>query len=171
MRAPGERTSARRRQAPYRLGLRAAVASSSKAYGFTLVIWSTAALTVSHHGIPKAGEAFAFLGGALAAMATIILASFGGWRATFSDIGLVRRAYGAIHLVSVVVAVLIGWLAATLLDGAAAFAAASFGAVLAYNLLLALEVALSIADVRDPSVSTPDLAQREAPVPASRIRG
>ena len=61
------------------------------------MIWTTAALVVSQHGIARAGEAFAYLGGALAGMADMILACFGGWRATWSDVGLVRRAYGAIH--------------------------------------------------------------------------
>jgi hypothetical protein len=44
----------------YRLALRAAVASGAKAYGFTLVIWTTAALVVSQHGIPRAGHRFSF---------------------------------------------------------------------------------------------------------------
>ena len=144
----------------YRLALRAAVASGAKAYGFTLVIWTTAALVVSQHGIPRAGEAFAYLGGALAGMAAIIVACFGGWRATWSDVGLVRRAYGAIHVGSVLAAVLVGWLASAVLSGALAFSVASFGAVVTYNLLLALEVALSIADVEDPSVATDDLTER-----------
>jgi hypothetical protein len=153
------------RSRSYRLALRAAVAGGSKAYGFTLVIWTTAALTVSRHGIPGDGEAFAFLGGALAGMATIVIVSFGGWRARWSDVGLVRRAYGAIHLVSVIAAVLIGWLASTLLSGAPAFAVSSFAAVVVYNLLLALEVAVSIADVEEPQVKTPTIGDRARPVP------
>ena len=56
-----EQPSGWRRRLSYRLALRAAVASGAKAYGFTLVIWTTAALVVSQHGIPRAGEAFASL--------------------------------------------------------------------------------------------------------------
>ena len=63
-----------RRRLSYRLALRAAVASGEKAYGFTLVIWTTGAVVVSQHGIPRAGEAFAYLGGALAGTAIIIVA-------------------------------------------------------------------------------------------------
>jgi len=80
-------------------------------------------------------------------MALIVVVSFGGLRSTWTDVGLVRRAYGAIHALSVVVAVLAGWLLAAVLDGPLAFLATSFGAVVIYNLLLGLEVALSIADV------------------------
>jgi hypothetical protein len=155
----------------YRLALRAAVASGSKTYGFTLVIWSTGALTVSRHGVPTAVEALAYLGGALAGMAVIVIVCFGRWRATWSDVGLVRRAYGAIHLVSVLAAVLIGWMAAALVSGAPAFALASFAAVVVYNLLLALEVGLSIADVEDPRVQTPSLSDPARPLrsgPGSR---
>lgn len=122
-----------------------ALRAGAKAYGFTLVIWTTGALAISEQGVPRASEALAYLGGALLGMALIVAASFGGLRSTSGDVGLVRRAYGAIHVLSVVAGVLTGWLLAAVLDGVLSFLAASFAAVVIYN-LLALEVAFSIVD-------------------------
>lgn len=130
-----------------RIALGAAVAAGAKSYGFTLVISATATLAVAEQGVPRAGDGFAFLGGALLGMVIVVAVSFWGLRATWIDIGFVRRAYGAIYALSIVVAVLTGWLLAAVLDGPVAFLAASLAAVGAYSLLLGLDVALSTVDV------------------------
>lgn len=127
----------------YRRGLRAAVAGGARAYGFTLVIWTTGALAIQECGRPGVAAAFAFLAGALLGMAAIVFVSFGGPRATWEDRGIVSRAYGAVHLGSVAAAVAAGWLLTALLHGPLAFLAASLVAVVVYNLLLGLELALS----------------------------
>lgn len=131
----------------YRRALRAAVGAGAKAYGFTLVIWTTGALTVTEHGLPRSVDALAFLGGALLAEALTIVVCFGGLRSTWGDVGLTRRAYGAIHLGAVALAVVAGWLVAATVHGTLGFFGAALTAVVIYNFLLALEVALSIADV------------------------
>jgi len=41
----------------YRRALRAAVAAGAKAYGFTLVIWTTAALATAERGLPGRTDA------------------------------------------------------------------------------------------------------------------
>jgi hypothetical protein len=129
----------------YREGLRVAVAGGAQTYGFTLVVWTTGALAISEQGLPRPLDALAFLGGALLATALIAIVTFAGLRSTWRDERPVSRAYGAIHAPSVAAGVLMGWLLAAALDGAFAFAAASFVAVVPYNLLLAVEVALSRA--------------------------
>lgn len=137
-----------------------------KGYGFTLIIWTTGALAFAEHGLPRAEDALAFLGGALVGMALIVTLSFGGLRSTWADIGLVQRAYGAIHVVSVVAAVLAGWLVAALLPGLVAFLGASLVAVVVYNLVFAVEVALSVTDAQElEPPSTPPGVEDEEELP------
>ncbi len=131
-----------------RSSLRFAVTSEARAYGFTLVIWTCGAFLVYEHGVPRAYEILAFGGGALAAMTLSVLVAFGGPRATWTQEEPLRRAFGAIRVVSVSAAMLIAWLLSTL-PPVAAFAIAPFGAVAAFQMLLAVEDALSIAEDED----------------------
>lgn len=138
------------------------------------MIWTTGAVVIAEHGVPRAGEALAYLAGALLGMAVIVVVSFGGLRSTWVDIGLVRRAYGAIHALSVVSAVLVGWLLAAVLDSVVAFLLASLAAVVVYHLLLAVEVALSNADVDSfggRAAAAVPLDEREPPIDADSAAG
>jgi len=130
----------------YREALRHCIASESKAYGFTLVIWTSAALVMADRGLPGRLGALAYLGGALAAMSIVVLISFGGPEATWENRPMPRFAFGAVHVGSVVLAVLAAWLVGSLVPVHGwSFLASGFTAAMAYQLLLGAEVAFSIA--------------------------
>jgi hypothetical protein len=151
----------------YREALRTAIASESKAYGFTLVIWSGGALAMAEHGAPGVLGALAYLGGALVAMGLVVLASFGGPTGTWRARTLPRYAFGAVHVASVMLAVLVSWgVAAVVRLHAPAFLAAGFAGALLYQLLLGAEVAFSIAG--EPPESRRDT---DGAPPASPVRG
>jgi hypothetical protein len=133
---------------PFRDALGTAVASETRAYGFTLLVWSTGALTIADHGLATTGKVFAFLCGALLAMAIVVLAAFGGPMRRWSTSREPHYAFGAIHIASVAVGTACGWAASLALGGWTAFAGAAFTAVLVYQLLLGLEVAVSSAKDR-----------------------
>ena len=129
----------------YRKSLSIAVSAEAKAYGFTLVVWTTGAVTIAERGLPGVAGAFAYLGGILVAQTIVVFAAFGTPRSTWRVESEDRRTYGAIHVASVVLAVLSGWgLAAWIPDRALAYLVAGFTACVLYQLLLALEIALSV---------------------------
>lgn len=130
----------------YRKALRSALSAEAKAYGFTLMFWGTGAITTAVRGSPGVAGAVAFVVGALAGMALVILASFGGPESTWgSGRPLRQHVMGAIHLASVAAAVAGGAGVAAAVPGHAfAFLAAAATAVILYQLVLGLEVAASI---------------------------
>lgn len=130
----------------YRTALRSAVSSEAKAYGFTLVIWGTGALLVYEQGTPRPYEVLLFAAGALAAMTIAVLAAFGGPRATWTEEEPLRYAFGALRVVSVIAALLVGWLVAAVLGETAAYLLAPFASVSLFQLLLGVEIAASIAE-------------------------
>lgn len=137
----------------YRIALRTAVSSESKAYGFTLVVWGTAALTTSEQGPPGRAGTVAYLGGLLGGMAVVVLLALGGPTATWSTSHLRRYAAGAIHVVSVAAATAAGWGCAVLVERKwLAYLVAGFFASLVYQLVLGMEVAGTMAgDGSSPS--------------------
>jgi hypothetical protein len=128
----------------YRRALRAVVAGQSRAYGFTLVIWTTGAFALADEGVPTHEDALAYLVGAVAGIAVIVLVAFGDLRASWGDLSFDRRAYGAIHLISVLAGVGCGAAALALVDGVLAFFLGPFVAVVVFDLVMALEVILSV---------------------------
>jgi hypothetical protein len=141
-----------RRNAPqlYRRVLRNAVSDEARAYGFSVVLLSTGYLTISERGLPGVGGTFAFLGGAIVAQWVTGVLAFGKPTATWqTQENMTYYAHVAVHYVSVALAVLVGWgVAAGITTKDAAFGASSFCAILVYELLLALETMLGIADVK-----------------------
>lgn len=137
----------------YQKGLRAAVAAEVKAYGFTLLIWTTATLKEHFSGTPGVGQTLAYLVGALLAMGVVIVAAFGGLHALWQRRGVEQSAFGAIHLVSVAVGVAAGVWAGTHVGGLLGWGLASLVGVLVYQLLLALEVTLSMRSGADADAS------------------
>jgi hypothetical protein len=129
----------------YRASLRDALAAEGKAYGFALVTWGTASLTSAARGTPDAPQAIAYVGGALAAMALVIFATYAGAGEQLTGEPPGRRlAWGAVHLVSVAAGLAAGWGAAELVVPKwGAFLGAGAAATLVYQLVLGLEVALS----------------------------
>lgn len=130
----------------YRTALRTGLAGEVKAYGFALVIWSGGTLTTATHGQPTPLDALAYVGGALAGMVSVILVTFGGPVATWEVRPLPRYAFGALHIGSVLVALLVAWAAGTLNPSALGFLAAGFTGTVTYQVLLGAEIAFSIAD-------------------------
>jgi hypothetical protein len=136
----------------YRTALRAAISAESKAYGFTLVIWGTGALAIGLRGTPRAGDAIAYVGGALTSMALVVLLSFGGPTATWTSTELRRLAWGAIHVASVGAALGSGWAVADIVTTKwIAFFGAGAAAALVYQLALAFEVAVTSEQEADDS--------------------
>jgi hypothetical protein len=130
----------------YRRSLRNSVSAEARAFGFSVVLLASAYLCVGAHGLPGTGGTLAYAGGVLAAQLATAALAFGGTHETWSTGEDVRyRAYGAVHLVSVSLAILLAWGVASLVGAhTAAFAATGFAAIAAYQLLLAVELALAM---------------------------
>lgn len=137
----------------YQQGLRAAVAAEVKAYGFTLLIWTTATLKEHFSGTPDVAQTIAYLGGALLGMAVVIVVAFGGVHALWRRRGTEQAAFGAIHLVSVALGVAAGAGVGTHVAGPLGWGLASLVGVLVYQALLALEVSLSMRSDDVPNSS------------------
>jgi hypothetical protein len=59
----------------------ATIATASAApYGYTVSLWSTGALLIHYHGIPRPGEVFLFVAGALLGFAIVGAAAHGALR-------------------------------------------------------------------------------------------
>jgi hypothetical protein len=128
---------------PYLHSLRFALSGQASAYGFTLIIWGTGALAVHQLGQPGPAEVFAYVGGALVAAVLIIAGAF-GIRNTIREEHPQRRAYSAMHLPSVPIAMIAGWAVTHVLLGWAGFFTAGFVAVLLYELVLSVEIVLGL---------------------------
>lgn len=130
----------------YRSALRAVIASESRAYGFTLIVWGTGALAIHRHGLPDSTGTVAYLGGLLGGIVLVALMAFGDPHATWRPSAESRRyAGGMIHLASVSGAVAAGWLSAALVVPTwPAFLSAGASASIVYQLVLAVEVIPSL---------------------------
>lgn len=56
-----------------RTALRSVVAASAAPYGYTISIWGSGALLLSHHGVPDTTDVAAFIAGAIIAFGTLAL--------------------------------------------------------------------------------------------------
>jgi hypothetical protein len=126
----------------WKRALTGAVSTEAQAYGFAITTWCSGAFLLYEHGNPTPPRIFAFAGGALAAMTLAILLGIGGPR------GRLRpppplRAHGAMHPFSVFGAVLSEWPIAAAVPGVYAFFVGPFAAVLVYQLLVSVELALA----------------------------
>jgi hypothetical protein len=129
----------------FRLALSHAVASKAEMYGFPLVVWSSAAVQAHRFGVPDLVSALLFVLGALAAMAAVIAVASRGLTRCLPARQSVIRAFGGIHVVSVLGAILCGWGAARpIMRGSLAFFVASFVTVVVFESLLSLELLLSM---------------------------
>ncbi len=122
----------------YKSALRSTLKAERKAYGFTLVIWGGATVTSGVQGPTTTLEGISYVGGALAAMAAVILLTVhvaGAPDRPESD----RLALGAIHAISVACAIGGAWLAAELVRPVwLAYLVAGAVVTTAYQLLAAL---------------------------------
>jgi hypothetical protein len=128
----------------YRRALAAALRAEAKAYGFTLVVWGAAALCAAERDFPSAYGAVAYVGGALGAMALIMVVAFGLPPEPARGAQQQYFGFGGIHVLAVPVALGIAWaLSATITSQWLAFLVVGFVSSLAYQLLLGCEVWLS----------------------------
>lgn len=124
--------------------MRFALSNQANAYGFTLVVWGAGALATWELGKPDPADVFAYLGGALVSISLIVGVVFGVWH-PFEEVEPPRRPFSAMHFASAPAAAAAGWALTLVLGGAGGFFAAAFVAVGAYQLLLAVEVAVALA--------------------------
>jgi hypothetical protein len=120
-----------------------ALASKAEMYGFPLIVWSSGALQSHRFGIPGLGEVLAYAGGALVAMAIVILVTCRSLRCALPKRDPSVRAFGGIHVVSVMGSIVAGWAAARALEGWLAFFVASLATILAFEVLLSAELHLA----------------------------
>jgi hypothetical protein len=62
--------------------LRANLLAEGRAYGYTLTVWGAGAMLIREFGVPAHGAVFAYVGGALAAMAVLAAVAFEGLTGT-----------------------------------------------------------------------------------------
>jgi hypothetical protein len=132
----------------YRDALRKTLKTETKAFGFTLVIWGTGALTEAQRGAPNKVAVVGFIGGALASMAVVILVTLGGPSARWNPQPKPSTQYalGSLHLFSICFAVSAGWAVTVWITNQTfAYTASSATAVMLYQLVLGVEVALAKA--------------------------
>ena len=117
-----------------------AVASKAEMYGFPLIVWSSGGLQVHRFGMPGMLGVLAFAGGALVGMAVVVGITCRGFSRPLPQRDASIRAFGAIHVVSVLGSVLAGWAGAMVAHGSWAFFLASLVTVFVFEMLLSLEL-------------------------------
>lgn len=133
----------------YRRSLRAALGGQASAYGFTLTVWGTGAVTSARHGSPGDAAVFMFVGGALVAMAIALAIAFAGSGSHLGSSDLGHRTFAAIRVPSVAAALACGWaMGISISDKNWAFFGAGAVAVLVYEIALGVEVLVGL--VRAP---------------------
>lgn len=129
----------------YRRALRVVLSRQQNAYGFTLVVWGTGALTLDELGKPNALAVFAFILGALAGVSLAIALTF-GLTEPFTQKEPERRPFSAIHLLSVPAALGAGWGMSILVHGAPGYFLAALAAAAVHEALLGFELALGLPE-------------------------
>jgi hypothetical protein len=123
------------------------VSASAAPYGYTLTVWSSGALLIHFRHAPKVWEVFLFLGGAVAAFATLWLAGRDTIeRSRALDETGARALTGVLDIFAVGVAVGTAALLA-MLPGWVAWPVVSFGATVVY--LVAVSVQLAFAETSE----------------------
>jgi hypothetical protein len=133
----------------YRFALQTVVAKEAKAYGFTIVVWSTGAFLMIERGKPTAGAILAFVGGLLLAQGTAVFVAYVSPARIWNDPSMREYVWSTFHAGPIAVGVLLAWLLASQLSGMWAYFVASLVAALAYQLLLGLEAMLLSAEDSD----------------------
>ncbi|MGI9556753.1 MAG: hypothetical protein ACR2N5_02305 [Solirubrobacterales bacterium] len=149
----------------YRGRLRGAVASSAAPYGFTLVIWTSGAITADVRGFPSSLHALMLAAGAITAFAVVGLLAFRDPEhvlATPKEPAV--ELWGAFHLPVVGAAIALAALIAhTVQNPVVAWALVGFGATATYLLVIALQYLLAErrADRRKLNLPSPSEVAEE----------
>jgi hypothetical protein len=137
----------------YRFALQSVVAKEAKAYGFTIVVWTTGAFLIIERGKPTAGAVLAFAGGILLAQACSVFSAFGKPTRTWKSPQHREYVWTTFHAIPTATGVLLAWLLSSQLDGVWAYFLTPFVATLVYELLLGLESLLLSAEDHVSSVT------------------
>jgi hypothetical protein len=133
----------------YRRTLKASVSAEARAYGFSVAILITGYLAISEHGLPGWAGSLAYLGGILLAQIGIGVLGMQGESWDTSE-PYRYASFGALRVVCVAAAVLAGWGVAALVSGhVLAFFLSALVSVGLFQLLMALELALSVTSEAD----------------------
>lgn len=132
----------------YLSALAATVSASAAPYGYTLTIWTSGAVLAHARGLPTTVDALLFLLGAVTAFAVIALAAVGGVSARFvqvpADAAASRAAvWGALHFVSVGLAIAAAATIAHLVNGTVAWPLGGLLATAIYLLASALQLVVA----------------------------
>lgn len=146
----------------YRFALQSVVAKEAKAYGFTIVVWTTGAFLLIERGKPAAAAVLVFAGGILLAQACGVMIAFGKPTRTWKLPQQREYVWTTFHAGPVAAAVLLAWAIAANVEGMWAYFLAPLVSTLVYELLLAVESLLFSAEdhvssvTADMSVDTSD---------------
>jgi hypothetical protein len=131
-------------------GLHLALERIAMPYGYTLTIWSSGAMLLHRHGLPSPGDVFLFIGGSGAAVLTLTVVARRRRLVPMPADTSRLQLTGALQVLSIVAAVGVAGLAASM-PGAAAWAAASFTATGTFVLATAF-----VAGCMSVAVEPPD---------------
>lgn len=141
----------------YRMRLRGAVASSAAPYGFTLVIWTSGAITAHVRGTPATVHALMLAAGAIAAFAVVGLLAFRDPEQVLAppkEPGV--ELWGAFHLPVVGAAIGLATLIAHFVENAVvAWLMVGFFATATYLLVIALQYLLAERRVSKRNLDLP----------------
>lgn len=132
----------------YRRAVRQCVAASALPHGYTLTIWTTGAVTArGQGGPPTTADAFIFLVGATAAFGLIAVLVAGlADRALDADPPVPVRIWGALHLPSAGLSLLLASWASARLSGSAVWLITGFVGTATYLIVTAAQVAWTSRD-------------------------
>lgn len=138
----------------WRTALASIVTASAAPYGYTVSLWSSGALLIHYHGIPRPGEVFLFMVGALLGYGIVAAAAHGALRSEGPlRVGQGHIVTGLLHWFAVGLAVGAVALLAPL-SGVMAWALGSFIATSLYLVAASLQLALATQS-HDPGRTGP----------------
>jgi hypothetical protein len=139
----------------YRSALRATIAGSAAPCGYTLTVWTSGAVLSHARGIPSAGAALLFLGGAVAAYALVAAPAVRGSPERLVPEPALAAVWGGLHLFAVGLAIGAASLTAHLVHNVAAWPLVGFLSTALYLVVSAGQLAIARA-------ARADNAQRKA---------
>jgi hypothetical protein len=147
----------------YRHHLRAVVAASAAPYGYSLTIWSCAAVTAHKNGVPGAPGALLFLAGAVVAYGLVSVLAYGGPTEILRphpDTAV--QIWGALHFASVGVAIAITDLTVLLIPNPSVWFVVGMLATMTYLLLIAAQFVNASQAVPTPTATANAVASDSA---------
>jgi len=133
----------------YRVALKLVLSAEAKAYGVTLTLWGCGALCIAVKGTPRVADVFLFAGGVILAQIAGAAASFRGIHDTFDAEQPTQTVWGAVHVVSPLAGLAVGWGLAELVHPEVMWLVVPLGGLLVFQLLLAVETRLAALTLPD----------------------